>query len=236
MRKRRVTHWKNLKKLPMDAARKTIESSPRRQKASLQSTKVLRREPSWAGEDSSSFVTELKDREAFFFRSAVGSKAKNLCRGSKMRLGDHVGLKTGEQGNMRRVLADQLTETVVAILARALGAARRTRRRGEGRRREAAALCALAREAGVGVHLVPWMWKFWRTFVRRSCQSETALTRGVLRELSLAIPGAGGAGSQAACCPSDTRYCVTCRDWSPNRGGLSYSTRSLGSAEKTRPD
>ena len=57
MRERRVTHWKNLKKLPMDAARKTIESSPRRQKASLQSTKVLRREPSWAGEDSSSFVT-----------------------------------------------------------------------------------------------------------------------------------------------------------------------------------
>ena len=151
MRERRVTHWKNLKKLPTDAARKTIESSPRRQKASLQSTKVLRREPSWAGEDSSSFVTELKDREAFFFRSAVGSKAKNLCRGSKMLR--CVLETTPEKGNMRRVLADQLTETVVAILARALGAARRNRRRSEGRRREAAALCALAREAVVGVHL-----------------------------------------------------------------------------------
>ena len=46
MRERRVTHWKNLKKLPMDAGRKTIESSARRQKASLQSTKVPRREPS----------------------------------------------------------------------------------------------------------------------------------------------------------------------------------------------
>jgi hypothetical protein len=32
MRNRRVTHWKNLKKLPMDAGRKTIESSAMHQK------------------------------------------------------------------------------------------------------------------------------------------------------------------------------------------------------------
>ena len=123
---------------------------------------------------------------------------------AEVRLGDHVGLKTGEQGNMRRVLADQLTETVVAILARALGAARRTRRRGEGMIREAAALCALAREAVVGVHLGAVDVEM----LKNTCApilpvGHRADERAVGRIAAHVTGGPGLPATRRPCCPSD---------------------------------